>query len=79
MIDLFASVALFAVDSPGASGDSPGSSGGALIIVAIALAVLVGGLLLVTFFRRGRARREAMTRTPAREGRVGRVSEFRDR
>jgi hypothetical protein len=31
------------------------------------------------FHRYGRSRRDAMTRTPAREGRVGRVSEFQDR
>jgi hypothetical protein len=75
MIDLFMSV-VFAVN--GARGDGPDSSGGVFVIVGIALAVLLGGLLLVTFFRRGRARREAMTRTPDRAGHVGRVSEFRD-
>jgi hypothetical protein len=50
-----------------------------LIIVGIALAVAVGGFVLHTLFHRfGRSRPEAMTRTPARDGRVGRISEFQD-
>jgi hypothetical protein len=73
MTDLCMSVVPFAVN--GAQGDS---EGGVFIIVGIALAVLLAGLALVTFFRRGRARRTAMTRTPDRDGHVGRVSEFRD-
>jgi hypothetical protein len=53
---------------------------GVLIIVGIALAAVVGGLVLHTLFHRfGRTRPEAMTRTPDREGRVGRISEFRER
>jgi predicted RND superfamily exporter protein len=53
---------------------------GVLIIIGIALAVAIGALALHALFHRfGRSRREAMTRTPAPDGRVGRVSEFRDR
>jgi hypothetical protein len=77
MIDLGVGVVLLAVN--GARGDGPDSSGGVLIIVGIALAVLLAGLLLVTIFRRGRSRRAAMTRTPDHDGHVGRVREFRDR
>jgi hypothetical protein len=76
MIDLLVKVVPFAAN--GARGDGPDSSGGVFIIVGIALAVLLAGLVLVTLFRRGRARRAAMTRTPDRAGHVGRVSEFRD-
>jgi predicted RND superfamily exporter protein len=53
---------------------------GILIIAGIAVAVALGGFVLHALFHRfGRSRREAMTHTPAPEGRVGRVSEFRDR
>jgi hypothetical protein len=80
MIDLLASVALLAAESPGPRGDNPDDSGGILIIVGIVLAVAVGGLILHALIHRfGRSRREAMTRTPAPEGRVGRVSEFKER
>jgi len=52
---------------------------GILIIVGIALAVVVGGFLLhAAFHRFGRSRQRAMERHPAPDGRVGRVSEFRD-
>jgi hypothetical protein len=52
---------------------------GILIIVGIALAVVVGGFLLHAGFHRfGRSRARAMERHPAPDGRVGRVSEFRD-
>jgi hypothetical protein len=80
MIDLLASVALLAAESPGPRGDNPDDSGGILIIVGIVLAVAIGGLILHALIHRfGRSRREAMTRTPAPEGRVGRVSEFKER
>jgi hypothetical protein len=80
MIDLFLSVALFAAESPGPRGDNPDGSGGVFIIGGIVLAVVVGGFLLHALFHRfGRSRPEAMTREPAPEGRVGRVSEFRER
>jgi len=53
---------------------------GVLIIVAIALALAIGGFVLHALFHRfGRTRPESLTRTPAREGRVGRISEFRER
>jgi hypothetical protein len=61
----------------GAQGNANGTSG-VIIIVAIVVAVLLIGLAMAYFFTRGRARRTAMTRTPAPDGRVGRVSEFRD-
>jgi flagellar basal body-associated protein FliL len=76
MTDRLAGFALLAAQ--GARGDPSGSSG-VIIIVAIVVAVLVIGLAMAWFFTRGRARRTAMTRTPAPDGRVGRVSEFKDR
>lgn len=76
MTDLFVSVVSFAAN--GARGDGPGSSGGVFVIVGVALAVLLVGFLLVMFFRRGRPRRAAMTRTPDHAGHAGRVSEFRE-
>ncbi len=80
MIDLFVSVAYFAAESPGPRGDNPDGSGGVLIILGIVLAVALGGFILHAVFHRfGRPRRAAMTRNPAPEGRVGRVSEFQDR
>ncbi|MEA2407353.1 MAG: hypothetical protein QOE69_1472 [Thermoleophilaceae bacterium] len=78
MTDLFVSLLLFAADSPGPRGDNPDGAGGVLIVVGIAVAVLLAGLALAFFFSRGRARRAAMTRTPAPKGSVGRVSEFQD-
>ncbi|HEV7845864.1 MAG TPA: hypothetical protein VGO83_06400 [Thermoleophilaceae bacterium] len=78
MTDVFVSLLLFAADSAGPRGDNPDSGGGIAIVLVIAGVVLLAGLALAFFFARGRARREAMTRTPAPEGRVGRVSEFRD-
>jgi len=70
------SVALLAAQ--GAQGDPNGTSG-MLVIAGIAVAVLLLGLLLLFAFRRfGGARQRAMERHPAPEGRVGRVSEFRD-
>jgi len=80
MTDLFVSVALFAAESPGPRGDNPDGSGGILIILGIVLALAVGAFILHALFQRfGRSRPEAMTRNPAPEGRVGRVSEFQDR
>jgi flagellar basal body-associated protein FliL len=76
MTDRLAGFALLAAQ--GARGDPSGSSG-VIIIVAIVVAVLLIGLAMACFFTRGRARRTAMTRTPAPDGRVGRVSEFKDR
>jgi hypothetical protein len=80
MMDLFVSFVLFAAESPGPRGDNPDGSGGVLIIVGIVLAVLLGAFILHALFHRfGRSRPGAMRRTPARKGRVGRVSEFQDR
>ena len=80
MIHLFTSLVLFAAESPGPRGDNPGDSGGIFIILGIVLAVAIGAFILHALFQRfGRSRRAAMTRTPAPEGRVGRVSEFQDR
>jgi hypothetical protein len=80
MIDLFTSLVLLAAESPGPRGDNPDGSGGVLIIVGIVLAVALGGFLVHALFHRfGRSRPRAMERHPAREGRVGRVSEFQDR
>jgi len=79
MTDALISALLLAAES-GPRGDNPDSSGGVLIIVGIVLAVALGGFLLHALVHRfGRSRREAMTRRPAREGRVGRISEFRER
>jgi hypothetical protein len=53
---------------------------GVLIILAIVLAAVVGGFLLHAAFQRfGRSKQRAMERHPAPDGRVGRISEFRDR
>jgi hypothetical protein len=80
MSDLLVTAVLFAAESPGPRGDNPDGSGGIFIIAGIVLAVALGGFLLHALIHRfGRSRRESMTHTPAREGRVGRVSEFRDR
>jgi len=80
MINLLTSVVLFAAESPGPRGDNPDDSGGIFIILGIVVAVALGAFILHALFQRfGRSRREAMTRTPAPEGRVGRVSEFQDR
>jgi flagellar basal body-associated protein FliL len=75
MTELLAGFAL--LGAQGARGNPNGTSG-VIVIVAIVVVVLLAGLALAFFFSRGRARRTAMTRTPAPEGRVGRVSEFRD-
>ena len=80
MTSLLVGVSLMAAESPGPRGDNPDGSGGILIIAGIVLAVALGGFILHALAHRfGRSRREAMTRTPAPEGRVGRVSEFKDR
>jgi len=80
MIDVFVSALVVAAESPGPRGDNPDGSGGVLIIVGIVLAVALGAFLVHALVHRfGRSRRDAMTRTPAPDGRVGRVSEFRDR
>jgi hypothetical protein len=53
---------------------------GILIIVAIAVVAVIGAFALhAAFHRFGRTRPRAMERHPAREGRVGRISEFRER
>ena len=76
MTDLLAGLVL--LGAQGARGNPNGTSG-VIVILAIVLAVLLIGLALAFFFTRSRARRSAMTRTPAPVGRVGRVSEFQDR
>ena len=76
MIDLLARATLLAQDSPGGSGESPDS--GVFIIVAIVVAVALGGFLLHALVHRfGRSRKRALESHPAPEGRVGRTSEFR--
>jgi hypothetical protein len=75
---VFFSVLSIAADTGPGRGDDPSGGTGVVIIVAIVVAVLLAGLALAYFFTRGRARRTAMTRTPAPDGRVGRVSEFKD-
>ncbi len=78
MIDALLTAVLLAAD-PGPRGDNPGGVSGVLIIVGIVLAVAVGGFLLhAAIHRFGRSRGRAMESHPAPEGRVGRVSEFRD-
>lgn len=79
MNDLFVTALLFAADS-GPRGDNPEGAGGVLIIVGIVLAVALGGFAFHALFHRfGRSRPRAMERRPARPGRIGRTSEFRDR
>lgn len=78
MIDVLVNTVLLAAD-PGPRGDNPEGISGVLIIAGIVLAVAVGGFLLhAAFHRFGRSRQRAMERHPAPEGRVGRISEFRD-
>ena len=81
MTDLIVTVLLFAQDSEGPRGDTPDDGGaGILIILAIVVAVAIGGFLLHALIHRfGRTRQRAMERHPAPPGRVGRTSEFRDR
>lgn len=77
MTDSIAGFALLAAQ--GAQGDPNGTSG-VLVIVAVVLAVAVGGFLLHAALQRfGRSKSRAMERHPAPEGRVGRIDEFRDR
>jgi predicted RND superfamily exporter protein len=77
MTDLLAGFAVLAAQ--GAQGDPNGTSG-VLVIVGIVLALAVGAFLLHAAFQRfGRSKQRAMERHPAPDGRVGRVSEFRDR
>ena len=80
MTDLLVTVLLFAQDSEGPRGDTPDDGGaGILIILAIVVAVAIGGFLLHALVHRfGRTRQRAMERHPAPPGRVGRTSEFRD-
>jgi predicted RND superfamily exporter protein len=53
---------------------------GVLIILGIVVAAVVGAFLLHAAFQRfGRSKQRAMERHPAPHGRIGRVSEFRDR
>lgn len=76
MTDLLTGLALLAAQ--GARGNPDGTSG-TIVIVGIVLAVAVGGFLLHAAFQRfGRSKQRAMERHPAPDGRVGRVSEFRD-
>lgn len=78
MIDVFVSLVLLA-SSHGPRGDNPEGVSGILIIAGIVLAVAVGALIVHTLFHRfGRSKPRAMKRRPARPGRVGRTSEFRD-
>lgn len=78
MIDVLVNTVLLAADH-GPRGDNPEGISGVLIIAGIVLAVAVGGFLLhAAFHRFGRSRQRAMERHPAPEGRVGRISEFRD-
>jgi hypothetical protein len=76
MASMVNAVAVIAADV-GGRGDNPSEGGGLLMILLVVAVVLAGGLLLVAFFRRGRARRRVLQRHPDREGRVGRVGEFR--
>ena len=80
MTDLLVTVLLFAQDSEGPRGDTPDDGGaGILIILAIVVAVAIGGFLLHALVHRfARTRQRAMERHPAPPGRVGRTSEFRD-
>ena len=74
MTDLLAGVAV--LGAQGARGNPNGTSG-VIVILAIVLAVAIGGFLLRTLFQRGRPKGRAMESHPAPEGRLGRVSEFR--
>jgi hypothetical protein len=77
MTDLLAGFGLLAAQ--GARGDPSGTSG-IVIILAIVAAVAIGGFLLHAAFQRfGRSKQRAMESHPAPDGRVGRISEFRDR
>jgi hypothetical protein len=51
---------------------------GAIAIVAIAVVILVVGLVILQVFRRGKVRPESQVDRPDEEGHVGRVDEFRD-
>lgn len=51
---------------------------GALAIVAIAVVVLIVGLVILQVFRRGKVQRESQVPRPDEEGHAGRVDEFRD-
>jgi hypothetical protein len=80
MTDLYVSLLLIAQDRPGPRGDNPDDGGGVLIVVGIVVAVALAGFLLHFLFQRfGRTKQRAMERHPAKPGRVGRTSEFRDR
>ena len=80
MATAFNAVLAFAAEAAdvGGRGDNPSDSTGVITIVVIAALVLGAGLLLVTLFRRGRARQSSLQRRPDRGGRVGRVSQMRD-
>jgi hypothetical protein len=76
MINLLQNAVLVAADAPGGTGENPDN--GIFIILGIVFAVALLGLLgHVLVHRFGRSRPEAMRRRPAKDGRVGRVSEFR--
>jgi hypothetical protein len=79
MIEVCLSALSLAADTGPGRGDDPAGGTGVVIIVAIVLAVAVGGFLLHAAFQKfGRSKPRAMESHPAPEGRVGRVSEFRD-
>ena len=70
---------LVVLGAQGAQGNPNGTSG-VIVILAIVVAVAIGGFVLHAVFHRfGRSKTRAMERHPAPEGRVGRVSEFQDR
>jgi len=80
MDSAFNAVMAFAAEAAdvGGRGDNPSDSTGVITIAVIAALVLVAGLLLVTLFVRGRARRASLERRPDSGGRVGRVSQMHD-
>lgn len=51
---------------------------GAIAIIAIAVVLLIIGLVILQVFRRGKVRPESQVPRPDEEGHAGRVDEFRD-
>jgi hypothetical protein len=71
-------LAIGSLAAQGAQGD-PNGTKAIFVILGIVLVAAVGGFVLHAAFQRfGRSKQRAMERHPAPEGRVGRVSEFRD-